>query len=203
MSKKQKLLMIPSAILQYVVLGALCMVFFSPNLYDLLLEIEAPQDLYIFMNMALPIVLIGGVFLIGLLCIAATVAAIVLAVRKSWDALPIAKTVMIIKLIQIPAYVAIFALGAIFFVTVWLFVVALLFVVLDAVVILMTGGLGATAAFRGYREEKLSKSQAVVLGLLQFVYCVDVVASIVLFVKLRKAAKAEVGAQDCLAPDAQ
>lgn len=93
---------------------------------------------------------------------------------------------MMIKLCQIPAYLTIFALGVFCVLSIWGILLALLLVLVDCVTIAMSGLIGATSAFRNFREQKMSRSSAVKVAVCQFIFCVDVFASIKLYLDSQK-----------------
>lgn len=194
MAGKRKWLFVPIVCLPYIVLGSLLLIFFSPNLLDgmhwlteylFTLGIEESQvwtgvtyGFYLFLL---------AIILLCVQCVQVSLLAFGLSLGQRWDAVSLAKTVMIIKMLLIPAYIVIFVLGAIMAVTIWLFVLSFAFVILDAIIIALTGGFGAVAVFHAYKAGMISQEKALLLGILQFVYCVDVVAAVILFQMLKKA----------------
>lgn len=115
---------------------------------------------------------------------------IVLALVKKEDSLALARLNMVVKLCHVPAYIAIFILSVIFLLTVLGIGFVFVFAIADAFSIVMSGIYGAIAAWAGHRQNTL-KTECVALGILQFVYCADVVACIVMYVKVRKGKRAQ------------
>lgn len=177
----KKLLFIPAALFPYVILAAVAMIFWGSSILEALFGELA------YYLIAANYFVIPAVLVFMLLAVVLTVIACVLALVKGWDARQLARTAMVIKLVQIPAYLAIFVLGLILLITIFTFGFSIAFVFFDGVAIFMTGLLGTAAAVRAYQTRVLTLGQAVVLSILQFVFCADVVASIVLFCLLRKA----------------
>lgn len=112
-------------------------------------------------------------------------AAVLFFLRKRWSAQELAQASMWIKLIQIPAYIFWFIVGAALF----LFMGPLLAFVIDVMAILLTGILGLVAVLQCRREGILTRGQAVLYGILQFFFCVDIVAAIILYRKTKEVLK--------------
>ena len=111
---------------------------------------------------------------------------LVLGIKGNWDALSVAKTTMIIKLIQIPAYVVIFLLSAIFVMMIFTIGFVIVFAFFDYLTLLMSGMLGILAVVLAIRNGKVSFKESWWVILLQFIYCADVVATVIFYVKLKK-----------------
>lgn len=169
----KRFLFIPPAIFPYIVLTALAIIAFSEQIMEVL-----------FFNNAFLLLLV--VLIVALLSLILTVVTVVLSIVQKWDAVFISKYVMIIKLIQIPAYLAIFLLGLLCLLTIFTIPFTLLLFLIDLIVILMTGTLGFAASFGAWREKKLSTPNAILFAVLQFLFCIDVVASIILYSKVKK-----------------
>ncbi|MBQ6795452.1 MAG: hypothetical protein IJO83_04830 [Clostridia bacterium] len=131
------------------------------------------------------ILLVIGIFLLALI---ATIVTATLAVVRKWDGREIAKANMIVKLLQIPAYILIFAEGVYFSLSMMLLtpVAGMLFVLFDCAVVFMTGVIGAVAAAGCCREYGLDKKFAIILGIGQFIFCVDVVCAVLVFLSAGK-----------------
>lgn len=166
---KKALLLLPGALFPYGLLFSLYCVFtgflmetvFSGNIFVLLFY------LLVFFIVAL----IGNVIFL-----------ILSAVRK-WDSSPVSFMNMLIKLIQIPAYIAIFVLGLLFLLTIFTFGFSIFFVIFDCLTIFLTGLTGVAAVSRCYSEGKIPKTASIILGIFQFVFCIDVVCAIIVCVK--------------------
>ena len=94
---------------------------------------------------------------------------------------------MIIKLVHIPAYIVIFLFGLLNLITIFTAGIAIVLMILDGMAIFLTGLIGLSGIIRGLLEKKLSPKNAFVYGVFQFIFCVDVISSIVLYKKIKKA----------------
>lgn len=126
-----------------------------------------------------------GLFLLALIAVIVTAT---LAIARKWDGREVAKANMIVKLLQIPAYILIFAEGVYFSFSMMLLtpVAGVLFMLFDCTVIFMTGSIGAIATVRCYKEYGLDKKFAIILGIGQFIFCVDVVCAVLVFLSAGK-----------------
>ncbi|MBO5454094.1 MAG: hypothetical protein J6A69_09055 [Clostridia bacterium] len=113
---------------------------------------------------------------------------LVSAKRSSAGALRLAKVNMIIKLAQIPAFISLFILAIIY--AIGLFHAAILavivFAAIDFLAVLLTGTIGAVAIIINCKEKKVLNIGTVILGVCQFVFCVDVVAAIVAYKRIKR-----------------
>lgn len=109
-------------------------------------------------------------------------AAALLFLRKNWSVRELALTNMLVKLIQIPAYLFWFGMGVLLF----LFMGPVLAFVIDVMAIILTGLVGLAAVLRCRKEGFLTGGQAVLYGITQFLFCVDVVSAIILYVKTKE-----------------
>lgn len=106
----------------------------------------------------------------------------VLFTRKGWTVRELALANMLVKLVHIPAYVFWFAAGILFF----LFMGAPLAFMMDAMAISLSGLVGLGAVLRCKKEGILTGKQTVIHGILQFVFCADVVSAIILYRKTKE-----------------
>lgn len=121
--------------------------------------------------------------------LAALVSAIVicaksLACRRS--ALEAARVNMAIKLIHIPAYLMIFVAGLACMLTIFTMGFALILILLDIGTIVLSGIVGISAVGRSRFEHALSTGGLVVHGILQFVFCADVVSAVIVYYKAKR-----------------
>ncbi len=133
-----------------------------------------------------PLFLIGVLFLLFLVAFICNAVFVSLSMVQKWNAKGIALANMVVKLIQIPAYLAIFVLGVLFFISIFTYVFSIFFILYDAAAILLTGLIGVAAVIRAHAEGRATDAFAVINGILQFIFCVDVVSSIVVYVRARK-----------------
>lgn len=118
-------------------------------------------------------------FALGLAC---AVVLFIWSRRGFWSARHLALASMIVKLAQIPAYVIWFVLGVSFF----LFGFAAAAFIVDAAAILFSGLVGLAAVRRCRTEGKLERKAAILHGILQFLFCVDVISAIMLYRKTKE-----------------
>lgn len=173
MNFKKILPMIPAILAPYLLLFILYMIFScSPILEKLFynngLLLVAVFFLYLFV--ALVLVILTSVF----------------AVKNQWDCVSLAKTVFIIKLIQIPAYLAIFVLGALLFISIFTIPFTLVMAFVDFLTVAMTGILGLATVINANKKNKSENPIFTICSVLQFVFCIDIIASAVLYFKSKK-----------------
>ncbi len=92
---------------------------------------------------------------------------------------------MLIKTIPIPAYLFIFGFGMIFMLTIFTFGISIILWILDMMAIVLSGLIGLTAIRHGYKSSVLSSKQALLHGILQFVFIADIISSINLLHKAK------------------
>lgn len=179
MNRKQKLLLLPVALLPYMTLLVLLLILRSGgNTFPSWIMKTLFLD-----NGLIPI----GLLLVMALGTALAGAAVcLLAWKEQWNPLVLGKAVMIVKLLQFPAYVAIFALGFMLFISLLTIPFALLLVVIDGITLLSTGLCQAGAVFSGYRQGMLTKKEAILWVLPQFFFCADVVGSVCFYRNMKK-----------------
>ncbi len=173
MNAKRFLLLVPSLLLPYLALGALDVIFIDHHIIGDLFNGDAFLFLFCFLG-------------ICAVAFCLTVIAVALGLVKGWDATYLAKTVMIIKCVQIPAYIAIFVLSVMLFMSLLTIPFVLLLACIDACCIVMTGLMGSVSAVNAYRQGKCSKGTMIWTGISSYLYCVDVVMAIVFYVQLKK-----------------
>lgn len=139
----------------------------------------------VFQNDAYLLLLYIFVFWVaGLIC---AISFLSVSLIKKWDACELSKANMIVKLVQIPAYVLIFLVGLICLFTIFTFAISILFMILDGMSILLSGMIGLAAVIRNRSDHTLTKTSSFVHGILQFMFCADVVSAIIIFVKAKRA----------------
>lgn len=97
-----------------------------------------------------------------------------------------AKSAMITKLIQVPAYTTILVLGVLLAITAFTIPFSIGLFLFDSLTLFLTGLLTAAAAINAVRQGFVTAMDCVLIMVLQFIFCIDVVASIILYLKLRK-----------------
>lgn len=178
MISKRVWLTIPTVLLPYFALFTLATVFLSTktSFFKWVMESvfcgNAILLIAAFILYCLLAAVLNAVFLIGGLC-------------NKTDALFLAKYYMTVKLIQIPGYALIFVLGVLCAITIVTipFSVALFFV--DCFSLLLSGLGVASAAVRAIRQGIFKPKEILWVLITQFIFCIDVVAAIILYVNLK------------------
>lgn len=179
MNIKRIWLVLPTLLLPYFMILVLCTVFFA-------------TDCSIFRFIMEDIFDGNGLLLIGTLlvfCLIATILNLIyffVSIGRGWDVISMAKTAMIIKLIQIPAYIAIFVVGLACAITIFTFAVSILLFFLDCFTLFLTGLLNAAAIVGSVRKKVFVSKEVYVYVILQFIFCADVVASVIFYKQLKK-----------------
>ena len=112
-----------------------------------------------------------------------------LGLIKNWDYVELSRLNMLIKLLSIPAYIMIFIIGILCFITIFTFVVSFILIILDCMAILLSGLIGVCAIKRCYDNKAISSKEMILHSILQFIFCVDIISSIIVFIKAKKAKK--------------
>lgn len=179
MSIKQKLLLLPVALLPYLTLLVLVMILRSGGS-------AFPSWIMKTLFQGNGLIPIGLLLVIALGTALAGAAVCLLAKKEQWNPLVLGKAVTIVKLLQIPAYVAIFALGFMLFISLLTIPFALLLVVIDGITLWATGLCQAGAVLSGYQQGRLTKKEAFLWILPQFFFCADVIGSVCFYRKMKK-----------------
>jgi len=109
-----------------------------------------------------------------------------ISIKNAWDPLAFSKTIMIIKLIQIPAFIIIFILSLAFMLTIFTLPFAIALFFLDILSLLSTGFLNIAAIITASKNGEVNLKDNLWLAVLQFIFCADVIASIIFYLKLKK-----------------
>lgn len=179
MSRNRIWYILPTAVLPYLVLLALAVIFFSTNhpVFAFLMESVFGGNALLLIAALLLYCAFAGVF---------SVVCFVNGIRKDWDALSLARNAMILKLCQVPAYVMIFVLGIALAITLFTIPFAIGLFLLDCLTLCLTGFWTAAAAINAVRQGVCQSKEVLWIVLLQLVFCADVVATIVFYCKLRR-----------------
>lgn len=105
---------------------------------------------------------------------------------KKWDPVEVSRANMLVKLCCIPAYLVIFVVGAACLLTIFTFGITLILAILDGLALLLSGIFGLAAVKRCHDGKALSTAEAVLCGILQFIFCADVVAAVLVFRRAKK-----------------
>lgn len=143
-------------------------------------------------ELANPLLLFAGpMVLISIACLMLTLSSIIIiafSLKNKWSARTSAKFNMILKLIQIPGYIVVFIMG-LAFLNPFLMIFTIIFALLDLYCILCNGIISLALTYRANAEGKIN--HPAVYGITQFLYCIDVISAIVMFVKVRKAYRSD------------
>lgn len=129
--------------------------------------------------------LILALFLCTLVSLAFTGALCARSLAKKTGAVEMARLNMIVKLVHIPAYIAIFLLGAVMLISIWGIGFTIVFFLHDVAAIAMTGFIGAVAVVRAGAEGRVPRQYAVLYAIGQFLFCIDIAACILLYLRVR------------------
>jgi len=174
---KNKIWMVlPAVLMPYVLLTALVVLFFSPR-FPWIME-------SLFDNNALYLLLLLMVF--AVLAFVLSAVFMKMSLKRGWDALALAKTAMIVKLIQIPAYAAIFVLGALFALSLITLGFTVLMILADCLTLVMTGLINVAAVILADREKRIPLRKTAWVIVCQFFFCIDVIAAVVFYFQLKK-----------------
>ncbi len=133
----------------------------------------------VFHNNAFTLLLILIVmYVVSLVC---AIVIFIASISKKSNVLEVLHMNMIIKLIHIPAYLLIFVIGLICMLTIFTIGLSIVLMVLDGMTIVLSGLIGLGGVIRSLRDKKISITAAVIHGILQFVFCADIISSIVIF----------------------
>lgn len=136
--------------------------------------------------------LLLAVILFWVVSLGGAVATCVMSLTQKWDSYELARANMILKLIPVPAYILIFLIGCAFLITIFTFAISIILMLLDGMAIALSGLVGVAAVKRNHSDGILSTGEMVAHGILQFVFCADVVSAIVVFCKAKRAKKQRV-----------
>lgn len=170
---KRFLLLMPVMIQPYILLFALYSIFINQYIVE---RFFGNNGLWLLFVIFVTIV-------ISFIC---TLVYMPFCLAKGWGARQTAFFNMLIKLVQIPAYLAIFVLGVLFFITIFTYAFSVFFVLFDCITIFLTGLVGLTANLRLYKERKCSGSFAALNSVCQFVFCIDVISAVIVYICSRK-----------------
>ena len=179
MNAKRFLLLLPTLLMPYFAIASLFIIFFSTKnqIANYIMEsVFKGNALLLLVLFAITVILS-----VILSCICSFV-----SIKNKWEPLAFSKTVMIIKLIQIPAFIIIFILSLAFMLTIFTIPFAIALFFLDVLALLSTGFLNIAAIITASRNGAVSFKDNLGLAVLQFVFCADVVASVIFYIRLKK-----------------
>lgn len=118
-----------------------------------------------------------------ILTLVLTIISTVMVAKNKNSAVSAAKQNLIVKAVQIPAYIFHFLLGLTgLAASVWGIGFIMFAVIIDLMTIILTGIFAIGCNIKICRQGVISKGTAVVTGIFSFVYCIDLVIAVILFV---------------------
>ena len=179
MNKRLFLISVPIVLVPYLTLFTLTTVFFSTKIpfFNYIME-------FVFDSNALYI--IASLLLYCVLTCALSIVCFFVSIYKKWNAISLAKTAMIMKLVQVPAYVLIFALSVVFFTSIFTIPFSIGLFIIDCLSVFMSGLFVISSAIATIRNNTFTLKDVIWIVLLQFVFCADVISSVVFYIRLVK-----------------
>ena len=179
MINKKTWLLIPTTIFPYIILCALESIF-------LLTGVSFFSDIMktIFNNNALSLLLTLVIYCL-FACIL-NVIHFIICLKNNNDALKIAKTAMIVKTIQIPAYLLIFCAGSLFVFSLFTIPFSIVLLIFNYITLVLTGLITISSIINSVKHSVFKTKEVILVTLLQFVFCADVVATIIYYNMLKK-----------------
>lgn len=162
-----------TAVFPYYITVILCMMFLVPAIRNT----GAP-------DISMLLLLLPLFFLLVLVC-NVIFACLLKAKRIDFSSVELAKANMIMRVSQIPAYIVIFIMGVMCLITIFTIGISLALVLLDCMAIFISGIIGVVAVWQNYEDGTASVKQAVVLSICQFIFCIDVIGGIMLYIKAK------------------
>ncbi len=109
--------------------------------------------------------------------------------KEKWDYLELLEVNMLIKCVQIPAYIVIFLFGLTFLLTIIIAAFSIMLVMFDCFAVILSGMVACTAIKRTVSEGALNKRIGFLCKIGSFIFCLDVIVAIVLYIMGRDKAK--------------
>jgi len=166
----KKTLLIPCALFPYILLFDVICIF-----TDFLME-------ELFRNSILVMALYLSVYV--LLAFVCNISYVLICRAKNVQAKEMAKANMIVKLTQIPGYIAVFVLGAVSLLAIFTIGFAFFFFLFDCISIFLTGMIGFFAILQNKKKNESLSPYYIVLMITQFIFCIDVVSSVLLYSRI-------------------
>lgn len=101
------------------------------------------------------------------------------------ESVALMRTQMIIRLAQIPGYILILVASILFLLFVFTFGFSIFFLMLDTASIMITGLFSISVYSSLYKNGLIERKQAICYSLLSFVFCADVVVSIMCYRQMK------------------
>lgn len=133
--------------------------------------------------------IVGCIIGAWLLCVVGSLSLTFLNSMPGADAYAVAKQNMFIKLIQIQAYIFLFVTAGLCSMIIFTWGITVVIVLTDAMSIALTGIAGVSAVAKCGNDGVIRPGTAAWFGISQFIYVVDVICAIILFICARKQRK--------------
>ena len=182
MNAKRIWLVIPAALIPYLCLFTMATMFFCFDYQFFRIIMEKV------FNYNGPLLVLTLFIIVAVSCVLSIIS-FVLSICKKWDPVSLAKTSAIIKLLQIPAYLLIFVLGVLLLISIFTFAVSFILCFLDCLTLVLTSLITVAAIVNARRQRLITKTEAVIFSILQFIFVVDVIFSILFLFKIFKREK--------------
>ena len=123
----------------------------------------------------------------SVICVIIFIVFLILSFRNNNNMTPeyslrLMKTQLIMRLVQIPGYIMIFVASVAFLLTIFTAAFTVVFILVDIISITITGLLSVSVYYCLYRKGLLNSGCLVLFSVLSFIYCLDVIVSIVGYV---------------------
>lgn len=179
MNKRLFLLSVPMVLVPYLALFTLFTIFFSTKVPFFRWVMES-----VFRGNAL--YLIAAMLLYCALTVTVSVICFFISINKNWDALSLAKFAMIVKLAQIPAYLCIFVFGVILVIAILTIPFSIGLFAIACLSVFTTGLFVISSVIIAIRKNIYTFNDVFWVILLQFVFCADVISSVVYYIRLKE-----------------
>lgn len=129
-----------------------------------------------FNNIFVPL---GFILLFGIGMYIVNIFVIIKASRGQWNVQELARTNMLVKIIQIPAYAIIFVMGLLCCVMIFTIGISFALMVLDMFSIGLTGMFACAAFYRLRKEQLITPKMQALYSLASFLFCADVIIAVI------------------------
>ena len=126
---------------------------------------------------------ICGIFVIGLI---SCILNLVFSLKGKTEAKKLALIGMIVKMVHIPAYILFFMIGAGGIMLIQFFAITIFIFLFDCITIAFSGALELAAVLRAKAEGHLKNGEALLCAVCSFVFCIDLIAAIGVYLCVRK-----------------
>ena len=135
-----------------------------------------------------PYLLLLALIVICIVALLSSMIVFIISIVMKWNTKDLLRANMIMKLVHIPAYIGIFLSALACMLTIFTYVISMIIIILACMTIFMSGLIGLAGVIRSAFEKKLSAKEVIIHGILQFIFCADIISSIVIYDNVNKAA---------------